>query len=136
MNETTIACIVVGLFFAAGGIFGVLVHHFWTRDLADPRRTPTPGLMDEDERSAAFLEAPNHRLFNAVLADLQEFAVEVSDRALDPDLPESKIRFHLGGADALLEFLEKLQQREREARLTEAELAAKAAAETPPEETQ
>lgn len=91
------------------------------------RRTATPGLLTEESREAAFLKAPDNELFLAVLADLQEFAVEVSDRALDRKLPEAEVRWHLGGCEALLEFLERLQERERDARLTAEQLEAKKA---------
>lgn len=102
---------------------------FWTWFRKPKRQTQIAGLPSEEARAAAYLQAPEHPLFLAVLADLQEFSVEVSDRALDPDLSDGKLRWHTGGTDALLEFLEKLQQRERDARLTAEQLAAKQAEE-------
>jgi hypothetical protein len=61
--------------------------------------------------------------------------VEVSDRALDAELSDAKLRWHTGGSDALLEFLEKLQQRERDARLTQAEIEQRKEEAAAPEET-
>ena len=101
---------------------------FWKREVGVPDRpepkTQLPGLPSEDARTAAYLKAPGNDLFGAVVADLREFAVEVSDRALDAALPDGTLRWHLGGSDALLEFLEKLQERERQARLTAEQIEA------------
>jgi len=96
-----------------------------------PKQTPLPGLPGEEAREASYLKAPDNDLFLAVLADLQEFAVEVSDRGLDMNLTNDQLRWHMGGSDALLEFLEKLQARERDARLTQAQIEAKKAEEQP-----
>jgi hypothetical protein len=73
-------------------------------------------------------------LFKAILADLDEFTISKSDDALDEDLSEAQMRFRLGGSEALLEFKERLQERQKTAQLTQAQLEAKRRAEAPEEE--
>ena len=110
---------------------------FWPRKAAGPprgeRKTQLAGLPSEEARTAAYLKAPDNDLFGAVVADLREFAVEVSDRALDTNLPDGTLRWHLGGSEALLEFLERLEERERQARLTSEQLEAQKREEEEPE---
>lgn len=83
--------------------------------LTPKRQTHIAALMPEDERQAAYLQAPGHALFAAILADLDDLTLSKSDDAVDEDLPEAKMRFRLGGQDALLEFKERLQVRAKEA---------------------
>lgn len=90
------------------------------------RRTEIAALVPEGERLAAYLSAPGSALLAAVLADLDELAVTVSDRALDIGLSNEHLRWHTGGQDALLEFKEKLLARVAEARLTQEQREAKA----------
>ena len=94
---------------------------FLKRLFGRQRRMQASSLMNEDAREAAYLTAPDNPLFEAVLADLDELTVNVSDRALETaEQPgDHLMRKHLGGQDALLEFKEKLFLRRANARLTE-----------------
>lgn len=99
----------------------------WLKYLrGNQRRTEIAGLVPEGERQAAYLAAPGSALLAAVLADLDELAVSVSDRALDIGLSNEHLRWHAGGQDALLEFKEKLLARVAEAQLTQEQREAKA----------
>lgn len=79
------------------------------------------GAMPESERRAAFREAPNSLLWRATLAELDELAIEVSDRSLNPTQSNEMLRWHAGGQDALLEFKARLQEREAQARRKESD---------------
>lgn len=73
-------------------------------------------VLTEREMAEGFALAPESKLWGAVLAQLDEKIVEVSDRPLDEKMGNGQMRYHLGGQAALLEFKETLLEREREAR--------------------
>jgi hypothetical protein len=110
------------------------MRNFLLKLLTPKRRTHIAALMPEGERQAAYLTAPGNALFAAILADLDDLAITKSDAAVDENLPEGALRFRLGGSDALLEFKERLQERQREAQLTQEQLEAKRRAERGEEE--
>lgn len=101
---------------------------FWTwgRRQTNQRRTHIAALLTEEQRVAAFVKAPGNDLFAAIIAELDELTMEVSDRAVDESISADQMRFRLGAQDGLLEFKEKLLRRESDARLTQAQLEAKA----------
>lgn len=110
--------------------------NWWQKLFGHQRRTEIAALMPEDERQAAYLSAPDSALLAAVLADLDEQAVTVSDRALDIGLSNEHLRWHTGGQDALLEYKEKLLARVAAARLTQEQREAKARAEQTNEDSE
>lgn len=110
-----------------------MIREFLLRLLTPKRRTHIAALMAEDERQAAYLLTPGSELFKAIIADLDEFTISKSDDAVAEELTEAQLRFRLGGADALLEFKERLQARHQTAQLTQEQLEAKRRAEEPEE---
>ena len=92
---------------------------FWTSP-AENNIHPRPQIqlrpLPEHELRAGFAEAPHSALWRSVQAELDEFIIEVSDRPLSETLSDATMRFHVGGQAALVEFKDRLNRREAEAR--------------------
>lgn len=82
-----------------------------------------PPALPEDERQAAYLEAPGHRLFLAVLADLEDGIAEVSEQMDDIRRTPEELRHLSGSMKALRLFRDDLLTREADAKLTEEQRA-------------
>jgi hypothetical protein len=80
-----------------------------------PRPQMRLQVMAEDEMVARFGEIPASRLWPALMAELDEFIIRVSDDVVDEENP-NKLFKAAGGQAYLMDFKLKLLQRERVAR--------------------
>lgn len=105
-------------------LIGILL--FWIIKLLltaerGPDRLKPVELISERELASRFLQAPNNPLWEATLAVLDLQVQDALEETLDEDLTNEKLRYRIGGVAELLKFKGNLLDRERQARLTEAE---------------
>lgn len=78
-------------------------------------------VIGERELAGMFLNAPNSPLWEAMLATLDLQVQEALEETLEETLTNEQLRYRVGGVNELLRFKAHLLERERAARLTEAE---------------
>jgi len=85
---------------------------FWKRS----KVRPPAKAVTEAELVGRYASAPDSPLFEAVLTDLTEAINGKATEAANPQLTDREILWRVAGTDALMEFLEKLKDRETAAR--------------------
>jgi hypothetical protein len=78
-------------------------------------------VMTEKDKALAFRSAPDTMLWRAILASIDELAMEYSDRAVNEEESDRKVWRYLGGQEALMELKTRFLERENEARKKEVE---------------
>lgn len=77
--------------------------------------------ISEEKLNELFQSAPDHPLFQALLAVVDRNVEDTLERTVDMDLSSEKHRWYLGGVEALLTLKRDLQEREQVARRKQAE---------------
>lgn len=72
--------------------------------------------ITEAELAGRFASAPDNALWEATLTLLTERINATATDAANSQLPDREILWRVAGADALMRFLEELQEREQQAR--------------------
>lgn len=81
--------------------------------------------ISEARLQELFLNAPNNPLWQATLAVLDLEVQESLETVIDETLTNELMRFRVGAVAGLLQFKQKLLDREKEARQTQAQAEAK-----------
>jgi len=90
---------------------------FWTWGPAPrPVRAANTKAVTEAELAGRFASAPDNPLWEATLTLLAEKINTTATEAADERLTDRQVLWRIAGASALMEFLEDLQERERQAR--------------------
>lgn len=91
------------------------------------RRRGAAKEITEARLQEMFLAAPDTPLWEATLTVIAQQANAVAERAVDPRMSDREVRYHLGGAGALMELKDLLLEYEDNARRIKDEQARESA---------